>query len=216
MVPHPKLYFQIIRIGFWAGPWPSRHMYPMLNIMQTYAMHINVWKARCSPTSLSCHSRCVLLVPACRSKGFSLICYRVLNQFSLYLQINKHEYRYRCIFYASGSHHIMLILRSDSLSFSVCCVFRWISMCLIVCSIGTQLSFHYQNVAGNLSKPLQECETWTLGISNCSVKTPTYYCLRKFVINCSLPYSDQHSRIVEKYSNTLGVKWAQIWGEPLS
>lgn len=154
MVPYPELYFQIIRLASWAGPWPLRQMYPMLNKMQIYHMHINVWKARCSPTCLSCHSRCVLLVLACRSKEFSLICYRVLNQFSLYLQISKHEYRYRCIFYPNGSHHIMLILRSDSLNFSVCCAFRRISMDLIVCSIGTQLSFHNQNVAQNLSKLL--------------------------------------------------------------
>lgn len=169
-VPYPKLHFQIIRLASWAGPW--RHMYPMLNIMQTYAMHINVWKARCSPTSLSCHSRCVLLVAACRSKEFSLICYRVLNQFSLYLQINKRRYRYRYIFYPSGSHHGMLILRSGTLNFSVCCTFRRRSTRPVECRIGTQLSFHDQKAAQKPSKPWQGCETWTLGISNCSVKTP--------------------------------------------
>lgn len=216
MVPYPKLYFQIMRLASWAGPWPSGHMYPMLNIMQTCAMHINVWKARCSPTSLSCHSRCVLLVPACRSKEFSLICYRVLNQFSVYLQINKHRYRYRYIFYPSESHHRMLILRSDSVTFSVCCAFRRRSMYLIVWSIGTLLSFHNQNGAQKPSKPLLECETWTLGISTCSVNTPILKCLRKIVINYSLSYSGQHSSIVEKYKNTLGMKWAQIWGEPRS
>lgn len=47
-------------------------------------------------------------------------------------------------------------------------------MYLIVWSTGTQLSFHHQNVARNPSKPLQECETWILGISNCLEKVPTY------------------------------------------